>query len=135
MEPEVLLEHENLKIDYFQNGNYILETWWGSTIGNTFPELLEKIVEILLKKKIDGLILDAREHKGLSPTNQELAAKRIGETAHQLGQLRQAIVVPKDVFSKFSVENFEKKLSGDETVITMYFDDVNKAKEWMEQNK
>ncbi len=135
MERETLLEHENLQIDYFPKGNYILETWWGSTIGNTFPELLDKIVGILLDRKIDGLILDAREHKGLSPASQELAAKRIGETAQELGRMRQAIVVPDDVFSKFSVDSFKKKLDDDQKVITQYFDAVDKAKEWMEQTQ
>ncbi len=133
MENEIVFEHKNLKIEYCPKGNYIHETWWGATPGDSFNELLEKIIEILIDKKAEGLILDAREHKGLGPKSQELAAEKIGGYAKQYRHLKQAIIVPEDVFSKFSVENFTKLLGDSNPVITQYFDNVEDAKKWLEE--
>lgn len=131
MENKIVFEDKNLRMEYVKKGNYIHETWWGTTVPDVFNRLLDIIIQELENTKATGIILDAREHKGLGPASQELAAKKIGEYAAKVGRFRQAIIVPKDVFSKFSVENFSKKLEK-EIVVTQYFEDIDSAQKWLQ---
>jgi len=131
MTKEEFYKDENLLLEYVAEGNYLHETWWGSTTEPIFEKLLDVIMKALNEKKADGLILDAREHKGLSPKSQELAAKTIGSYATEHGGLKQAIIIPKDAFSKFSVNNYSKKLDEDSKQGIKYFDSIEKAQEWL----
>ena len=131
MEKELLYEDKNLRLEYIPDGNYLHETWWGYTPGEKFRKLLDVIIDCLEKKKASGLILDAREHKGLGPDSQKLAAERHGEYAKTYGQLNQAIVVPKDVFSKFSVTNYSTKFDPNAPVASKYFDNLEDAAKWL----
>jgi hypothetical protein len=87
----------------------------------------------LNKANADGLILDAREHKGLGPEAQEVAAKAIGGYAKKHGKFKEAIIVPKDVFSKFSVENYAKKVAVANPITTRFFDNVEAAEAWLRE--
>jgi hypothetical protein len=125
-------EDPNLRLEFVEDGRYLHETWWGRTPGETFARLLGIIVEKLNDFEADGLLLDAREHKGLGPDSQKLAAETIGDYAREHGKLKEAIIVPKDVFSQFSVENYSKKLEEKETPVeTRFFDSVETAEEWL----
>ena len=46
-----------------------------------------------------------------------------------------AIIVPEDIFTKFSVDNFVKKLDKSQLVVNAYFKEVEDALKWiMEQH-
>lgn len=136
MERILLFENKNLRLEYVPEGNYMHETWWGITNKAVFVELLEKILHFLEENRASGLLLDAREHKGLGPESQDLAAKKVGEYALSIGKLKEAIIVPKDVFSQFSVQNYLNKVKGHEyPVESMFFDNIEKAEAWLKENK
>ena len=133
MEKELLFEDGNLRLEYVADGNYIHETWWGFTSDTVFGKLLNTIMEFLEQKSVDGIILDAREHKGLSPASQDLAAKKIGLYAKKHGILKQAIIIPKDIFSKFSVDNYSKKFDSNDPAPIKYFDSIESAQNWLKE--
>ncbi len=134
MERKVLYEDQNLKLEYVSEGNYIHETWWGITSKEVFEGLLYRIIEFIQETKATGLLLDAREHKGLGPESQKLAAKEVGNLAKKIGGLREAIVVPKDVFSNFSVKNYADNLKKEvNSVETVFFDRLDKAEDWLKE--
>jgi hypothetical protein len=134
MERKVLYEDQNLKLEYVSEGNYIHETWWGITSKEVFEKLLYRIIEFMKETKSTGLLLDAREHKGLGPESQNLAAKEIGNLAEKTGGLREAIVVPKDVFSSFSVKNYADNLKNEvNSVETVFFESLDKAEDWLKK--
>ena len=132
MTREELYKDKNLLLEYIEDGNYLHETWWGVTPHDVFMMHLEIIIKALEEKNADGLILDAREHKGLGPKEQDIAAKRIGEYAKKHGGLKQAIIVPHDVFSKFSVDNYSKKLDESKSGV-QYFVDIPDAESWLKE--
>ncbi|MBN2610649.1 MAG: hypothetical protein JXB00_03755 [Bacteroidales bacterium] len=131
MERKTVYQDKNLKLEYVADGNYLHETWWGRTPGEVFIKLLNVIVRELKANDADGLLLDAREHKGLGPDMQKLAAETIGKYAKEHGQLKEAIIVPKDVFSQFSVENYSKKVAEASPNQTRFFDNIPEAEEWL----
>jgi|WetSurSiteA1Bulk_404760.scaffolds.fasta_scaffold03534_2 hypothetical protein len=131
MDRITLYEDKNLKLDYVSEGNYLHETWWGITLKDTFEKLMNVIAKSLNEHNADGVLLDTREHKGLGPEAQEYAARTIGEYAKKHGKFKEAIVMPKDVFSAFSVENYSKKVSKDNPVEVKFFGSIDKAVEWL----
>lgn len=131
MERKTIFEDKKLRLEYEPNGNYIHETWWGRTPGEIFYKLLDTLVKEMNKYNVDGLLLDAREHLGLGPEAQQTAAKTIGTYAKKHGKLKEAIIVPPDVFSKLSVTNYSKKVSEESPVTTKFFEDIESAEEWL----
>ena len=133
MERKTVYEDANLRLDFVEKGKYLHETWWGRTPGEVFAKLLKIIVEKLNEFGADGMIIDAREHKGLGPDSQKLAAEAMANYAKEHGKLKEAIMVPKDVFSKFSVENYSKKVDEEESPVeTKFFESLTKAEEWLQ---
>jgi len=128
---KVLYEDKNLILKYVKDGNYVHETWYGYTPKDVFSELLYELIKQIKQTNSTGILLDAREHKGLGPDSQQLAATEIGNLAKEIGGIREAIVVPGDVFSKFSVENYTKKKDDSKAVETEFFDDLKKAEDWL----
>jgi hypothetical protein len=133
MEREELYKDKNLLLEYIKNGNFLHETWWGVTPSEIFLKYLDIILSALEDKKANGLILDAREHKGLAPKDQEIAAKRHSEYAQKYGGLKQAIIIPKYVVSKFSVENYNRKLDKESQKGIKYFNDIPSAEQWLRE--
>lgn len=133
MERKTVYEDANFKLEFIEKGKYLHETWWGRTPGAVFAKLLGIIVDKLNEHNADGLLLDAREHKGLGPDSQKLAAESIGKYAKEHGKLKEAIIVPEDVFSEFSVKNYSKKLKEDENPVdTRFFDSLESAEKWLQ---
>lgn len=131
MEPEVIFEHPKLILTYYPKESSILETWKGYTDFALFSELLSHVIQFMIEKKAKNLILDTREHRGLSPEGQQHGVIVCSEHAKKYGQMKHAIIVPDDVFSKFSVDNFTRKLDKSELVVNRYFKEVKDALAWM----
>lgn len=131
MKSEVIFTHERLTLTYYPEASAILETWEGFTSFELFASLLEEVLKLMLLKGAKNLILDTRLHRGLSPQGQEHGVKRCTLHAKEHGQMLHAIIVPEDVFSKFSVENFVKKLDKSQLVVNAYFKDVEDALQWI----
>jgi hypothetical protein len=133
MESEEIFNHPSLKLTYYPKASWILETWNGYTNFELFSKLLEEVLKLMIKKGAKNLILDTRNHSGLSPQGQTHGVDRCTEHAKVHGQMLHAIIVPKDVFSKFSVDNFVKKLNNSQLVINNYFESVEDALKWIMQ--
>ncbi len=130
---EVLIENENLTLEYHHEGRYIIETWRGFTSDSTFAQLVDKIYEYSEQKGIKGKIIDVSAHKGLSPVAQKYAAEKLEKFTKDFWDIKEAIIVPTDVFSKFSVDSYVKELNEKtQKVSVKYFDRLSEAKAWME---
>jgi hypothetical protein len=103
---ELIYKNDNLLLEYVSEGNYLNETWWGLTPSNKFLKLLDIIIQALEEKQADGLLLDARDHLGITEKDRDLAAKRHADYASNHGILKQAIMIPKDYFSAHSVKHY-----------------------------
>lgn len=124
-------EDKNLKLEHVMEGNYLHETWQGTTLKEHAEKLFNVISKTLSDCNVDGVLLDARDHKGLSPEIQQYAANKIGDYAQKHGKFKEAIIMPKDVFSAFSVESYTKKVTKDSPVQVKYFDSIDRASEWL----
>ena len=132
MTREVLHKDENLLLEYVPDGNYLHETWWGLTPSFKFLRLLDIIIKALEEKQANGLILDARKHLGLAQEDRDFAANKHEDYAEKHGILKQAIIVPKDLFSKHSVSNYGEKFKRKGNSEIRYFKDISSAEKWLQ---
>ncbi len=133
MESEVIFEHPSLTLTYYPAESCILETWRGFTKFELFAHLLEKVLNLMVEKGAKNLILDTRLHKGLDPKGQQHGVDQCSNHAKKHGQMKHAIIVPEDIFSRFSVDNFTKKLDKSILVVNAYFKEVDDALAWMRE--
>ena len=131
MHREQIYKDDNLLLEYISEGNYIHETWWGLTPSHKFLKLLDVIIQTLEKKQADGLLLDARDHLGITQKDRDLAAKRHTEYALNHGKLKQAIIMPKDFFSAHSVKSYAERFEDTQPSIIMYFSEISAAENWL----
>lgn len=132
MTGKLIYENKNLNIYYEEKGNYIVQVWEGATPGHIFEDLLSKVKDVLFTYKPLGVVLDTRNHKGIGPKGQKLAADLFLEYAKTREKLYNAIIVPEDIFSKISMENFEKHITDSPVTATKHFVDMEGAIEWIE---
>jgi len=133
MEHEIIFKHENLVLTLYPKESCIVETWKGFTNDTIFKELLDKTMLLKVENRVKNLILDTREHKGLSPEGQKHGVEVCDAHAKKHGKMKHAIIVPKDIFSKFSVENFTRNFDENALVVNKYFDNINDALNWMNE--
>ncbi len=131
MEKIILFEDEHLVLEYVSQGNFIYQKWKGITPNKTFIKYLNIVLNLLEEKKIKNVLLDTREHGGAGPESQKIAAEMVGEYAKKNGKLTEAILVPDDVFAKFTVENYAKKHDTNPFFETRFFKDIDEAQAWL----
>ena len=131
MKAEVIYEDKYLRLEYVKEGNYIHETWWGITTPLTFKRLLGILLSEMERLDVDGLLLDAREHKGLSLESQKLGVSIIGKYARKKGRFKEAIMIPEDLSSQYSVENYSVHVSQESPIEQKFFENIDAAAEWL----
>ncbi len=132
MNKEVIFNDEKLLLEYSDEEKILYQTWKGLTLNETFTNLLDETFKVIVEKQPDGILLDAREHKGLGPANHALVAEKLEEYAKNHGVIKQAFLLPEDIFSKVSVENFSKRMEAEEThVVTGIFKSFDEAVNWL----
>lgn len=124
-------EDKNLTLEFVEDGMYLHETWMGVTDYEVFARLMGIVVKALQDHNASGVLLDARDHKGIGPESQKFAAKSIGDYAKRHGKFKEAILKVKDVFSQFSVENYSRQVAKDGPVQVKFFDSIESAEEWL----
>ena len=135
MEKEVLFEEQNLRLEYSRKGNYLRLIWGSHTPEPYFMAKIDEIMKISEDRNVSGFYVDTVNNKGISPASQEYAARKVEEYANKRDLFKQAFVVPPDIFSKFSVENYSKKVqdySGN--VVLQFFESETDACAWLEGN-
>ena len=131
MERIKVYEDKNLMLEFVQDGMYLHETWTGVTNYETFIRLMGIVVKALQDHNANGVLLDARAHKGIGPESQQFAAKSISDYANRHGKFKEAILTVKDIFSQFSVENYSKQVAKDGPVQVKFFDSAEAAEKWL----
>lgn len=135
MNKETIFDDEHLVLQYSSQDKLMVQTWKGMTLKETFTGLLDIAFRAISDKKPTGILMDAREHKGLGPDAHEKIAQKLNEYAKMHGKIKQALLLPDDIFSRVSVENFSKRMGAEDSlVITGMFKDYNEAEAWLLKN-
>ena len=128
-----VFENDVLTIGFDAEKSLMTLTWTGITALSLFKECIDHYSKHINIHKPKHLLIDVREHKGTSPEGQAYAADATHHYASKNNiQLRQALVLSKDIFSVVSVKGYDNKLNTKEAqVITESFDSKDDAVQWL----
>ncbi len=119
-------------MEYSEEGQYLVHTWQGFTPYETFCTLIDKAIDFLKEKKAKGFIIDSRKHRGIGKALQEYAAQKTFQFEQENYPIKQALVIPENVFSRLSVENYSQKIKDKLNASEIaYFDKLEDAEAWM----
>lgn len=107
----------------------LIQTWKGFAKSNEFRAAINDSLAFFVKGGIDKIISDTKEFSLVKKEDTDWVAQVITPQMVQHGLRYMAFVVPKNVFTKISVDNFKE---GANSVVSIrYFDEVALAKQWL----
>ena len=126
----ILFEKPFLVIEWDADNKLLIQNWKGFASSSQFREGIEKSVEIFRQKQVLRLLSNTKESSVVKKEDTEWAATYALGNMVKNGLKAVAFIVPTSVFAGVSVSNFEEK-SHEMPVVLKYFDDVDKAIEWL----
>jgi hypothetical protein len=107
--------------------------WIGFVESADFRQTLEECIPYVLKHKPTHWLANNKLMRVIAPKDQQWTSDMWFPKLVQNDFKKMAIVEAEDIFNKRGVQKIFSKASGIITFDTMYFDDVNKALEWLVQ--
>lgn len=124
-----VFEHQNVVIERDDNLKCLIQNWKGFATSEKFREGIQKSVEQFNDKKLNKILSNTKDFGMVKKEDTEWLNNNAMPLLIKNGLKYAAFVVPSNVFSQMSVENFKKDASG--PVEIRYFDDAAKAKQWL----
>lgn len=124
-----LYEKPYLTIIYDEELNCIQQDWQGYAKSEDFREGILISLEFLKEKKADKVLSNTKEFSLVQQADTEWVAKEITPAMVKNGMKKMAFIIPSSIFAKISVDNF--KQGANDIVTIAYFDDMQKAKDWL----
>lgn len=126
------VNEKHLVLEYDEASRCIIQTWKGFSGSVKFREGVEKTNQLFKKNNpTKKFIVDATEAAVVAQEDTIWAAKTAIPIAIQNGLKYYALVVPKNVFSQLSLQNFRNMLNQPSLEVQL-FDDLLKAKNWIQ---
>lgn len=72
--------------------------------------------------------------QGIAPADQEYVIQRSLEFSKEYGDIKRALIVPKDVFAKFAMKNVNQKIIEADNQLRQTFDNMEEAIEWLKED-
>lgn len=129
-----VINEKHLVLEYDENINCIIQTWVGFCNSEKFRDGVRKTNELFKKKKpATKFLVDGSNAAIVKQEDTEWAAKTAIPIAIENGLKFYAFVLPKNVFSQLSLQQFKQGLNQPSLQVQL-FDDIEKAKKWMSEN-
>ncbi len=124
-----VFESENIIIERDDNLKCLIQNWKGFATSEKFREGIQKSIDLFKDKKLDKILSNTKDFGMVKKEDTEWVNSYSMPLLIKNGLRYMAFVVPSNVFSQMSVENFKKEMAG--PVELRFYEDVAKAKEWM----
>ena len=119
-------------VSYDAESNCVMDTWegfFGSQ--DNFRSVVLYVAEVIAEKKAVKWLADLSKMNGSFDGSKDWLVSEIMPKVIQSGLLYEAIVLPKNVFSKLSARDTITKIKDFEL---RQFDDINQAKSWLNES-
>jgi hypothetical protein len=119
-------------VSYDEQKNCIKDVWEGS-FGNSdnFKTVLTYVASQIEEKKITKWLADLRKMEGSFDSSSEWIQKEIMPKVLKAGLISEAVVLPKNIFSKLSARDTIIKVNKFEL---QQFEDIEKAEKWIHES-
>ena len=125
----ILFERPYVTLELDEPFKCLTQRWKGFADSQQFREGITKSLEVFQQKQIDKIISDTQNASLVKKEDTDWVATTITPKLVQCGLRRIAFIIPANVFTQMSVDNFKNETKGG--VRIQYFDDYEKAKEWI----
>ena len=111
--------------------NYVHTQWFGFVPSDKAIEAVESTIKLLKDSGCKKLLSDNSKIKGAWGETNEWLEQNWYREATALGLQKHATILPADIFSQSSHEQFEKSQSG-HSIQMKNFKDIETAKKWLD---
>lgn len=105
--------------------------WQGFIFGDDYKQALNKIYELFIQKKANRLFSDNRKMRVINQEDQLWVATEWVPKIRAAGLKHSAIIIPRSELADKTLKTLIHKVGNTRTDGSAYFDDIEKAKEWM----
>ncbi len=129
----ILFEEPHLKIE-FKNVpcRHLVTTWGRHMKGQQYRDGINTILKCCRENEIRKVLSDIRHQEGVDVEDENYAADQFRLYVDKHGFFFQALILPGDVFVKFSAANFDRKVD-DRYNVNQYFSSDKDAINWLMQ--
>jgi hypothetical protein len=119
-------------IVYYDKENKCISDVWEDRFGNSdnFKAVLSYVATEIENRKAVKWLADLRNMEGSFDSSSEWIQKEIMPRVLKAGLMLEAVVLPKNIFSKLSVRDTVIKINKFEL---QQFDDIQKAENWLKE--
>ena len=107
----------------------LTQTWKGFAKSEDFRAAIEQSLEFFEKGDLDKIISNTKDAALVKKEDTDWVAQVITPQMVQHGLRYMAFIVPTNVFTQVTVDNFKEE--ADSVVSIRYFDKVEAAKDWL----
>lgn len=127
----LVVNDKNLVLAYDEDLKCIIQTWKGHFSSDYFKEGVERTNQLFANKRpVSRFLVDAQNASLIKKEDTDWAAKTAIPTAIRHGLKYYGFVVPTNVFTQLSLNNFQKELNQPSLEIKL-FDNIDAARAWM----
>lgn len=131
----VVVNDKHLVLEYDERMNCIFQIWKGFFSSELFREGVEKTNALFAQKKpVPNFLVDISESSVIKKEDTEWAATTAIPLAIQNGLKNYGFVLPKNIFTQVSLNNFRNDLNQPSLSIRL-FDNLDRAKEWVQEGE
>ena len=127
----LLLQKPFVTIEYDETLRCLIQNWVGFAKSADFRFAINESLEFFKKAKVDKIISNTKNASLVKKEDTDWVAQVITPQMVRHGLRYMAFVVPTNVFTQFSVDNFKEEASA--VVSIRYFDNPTAASEWLSE--
>lgn len=123
-----VFENQNVVIECDENTKCLIQNWKGLAGSLRFRESIEKTIELFEEKKLDKILSNTKESGMVKKVDTDWVGTYAMPILIKNGLKFMAFVVPNNIFTQRSIDNFKHNAPG--PVEIRYFNDDAQAREW-----
>ena len=125
----LLIEKPFVTIERDDQLNCLIQTWKGFANSDDFRAAINESLEIFKKGNFDKIISNTKDAALVKKEDTNWVAQIVTPEMVQHGLRYMAFVVPTNVFTQLSVDNFKEEAG--RTISIRYFNHMDAAREWV----
>ncbi len=135
MSIESLYKQPNVEISYDKENSAIYIYWKGFVMLDDFKKAMLKALDFYIEKKALHWIIDQTERQAVHPKVNEWVLEEFYPKLYVAAgkDAKMAVIVPKDVFGRFSMKSQTESLTKkyEEMIPYQYFQSLSEAVRWL----
>jgi hypothetical protein len=126
----ILYQKPYVSLELDEKARCLIQNWKGFATSEQFREAISQSVRFFEERKnLNKIISNTKDFAVVKKEDTDWVANNANPVLIENGLQFMAFVLPTNVFTQVSVNNFKSK--ADDVLQIQYFDDLEKAKQWI----